>query len=351
MTSIQDLLQEISPEKPCGEDFTYHPSFQQLETLVRGKPETQFSPAEDPNWKELRELAVAFLAQSKHLTGGVILTLSLLKTQGFAGLRDGLVLMRGLVEKYWDNVYPKLDPEDNNDPTERLNIINNLASYGEPYRFILRLQEIPICQSASLGKLTYKDILAARAKIQPPEGAAPSGPTEAQVSATFRDSKADDLKNTYNAVSEARQAVQGIDQFITTTIGAGSGATLDELIKALKGIESAIAPYVGAAVESDAASETPGRMNAPGALPSVQDAGRISGTVGSRDDVERVLDQICDYYRTYEPASPVPFILKRARRMVKMDFMQIINELTPDSMTQVKVITGSDGDGSGTASA
>jgi type VI secretion system protein ImpA len=345
MTAIQDLLQEISPDKPCGEDFSYHPSFQQLETVARGKPETQFSPAEDPNWKELRELSIAFLAQSKHLTAGVILTLALLRTQGFAGLRDGLVLMRGLVEKYWDTVYPRLDPEDNNDPTERLNIINNLASYGEPYRFILRLQEIPICQSASLGKLTYKDILAARTKAQAPEGTAAPGPTEAQVSATFRDSKADELQNTYNSVSEARQAVQGMEQFIMTTLGAGNGANVEELVKTLKDIEAAIAPYVGADAVADPVTGAPGRMNVPGAAPGLQDGGRIGGKVTSRDDVERVLDLICDYYRTYEPASPIPFILKRARRMVKMDFMQIINELTPDSISQVKVITGPDGDG------
>jgi hypothetical protein len=34
--------------------------------------------------------------------------------------------------------------------------------------------------------------------------------------------------------------------------------------------------------------------------------------------------------------------LKRARRLVKMNFMEIMNELTPDALAQLKVITGPD---------
>ena len=141
MISTEEFLKPISGDQPCGPDFSYQPSFQTLETLIRGKPETQFSSAEDPDWKELKNLSVAFFGQSKHLTAGVILAVTLLKTDGFIGLRDGLAVLGGLLERYWPDVYPKLDPEDNNDPTERINILSNLCSYGDPYRFIPRLQQ------------------------------------------------------------------------------------------------------------------------------------------------------------------------------------------------------------------
>src|SRR5262245_45682589 len=119
MTSVEDLAKPISADQPCGPDLTYDPAFQQMETLVRGKPETQFSAAEDPDWRELRDLAVEFHGKSKHLTASVILALCLLKMDGFVGLRDGVVLIRRLLESCWDTVYPRLDPEDNNDPTAR----------------------------------------------------------------------------------------------------------------------------------------------------------------------------------------------------------------------------------------
>src|SRR5438876_5148845 len=110
MISVEDLLQPISPEEPCGPDLAYDPAFQQLETLVRGKPETQFSAAEDPDWKELRGLSVEFHGKSKHLTASVIFALALLKTEGLVGLRDGLAVVRGILERYWESVYPRLDP-------------------------------------------------------------------------------------------------------------------------------------------------------------------------------------------------------------------------------------------------
>src|SRR6185503_9742077 len=187
MISVDDLLKPFSPEQPCGEDFAYHPSFQELESLVRGKPETQFSPAEDPNWKELRDLSIAFCGQSKHLSAGVILSLCLLKTDGFTGLRDGLSLLRGLIEKYWDAVYPKLDPDDNNDPTERVNILNNISSFGEPYRFILRLQQTPLCNSRGMGRVTLTDVLAAKEGVAAPvdgaEAKPRTGPNDTQIQA------------------------------------------------------------------------------------------------------------------------------------------------------------------------
>src|SRR5439155_1221299 len=75
----------------------------------------------------------------------VILTLSLLKTGGLAGFRDGLAVIRGLTATYWNDLYPTLDPEDNTDPTERLNILNNLSSAGESYRFAAHVKQVGLC--------------------------------------------------------------------------------------------------------------------------------------------------------------------------------------------------------------
>ena len=66
--------------------------------------------------------------------------------------------------------------------------------------------------------------------------------------------------------------------------------------------------------------------------------------VESREDVLRVLDQVCTYYELFEPASPVPFLLKRAMRLVEMNFMEIIEDLAPDSMGHIEMITGPRGE-------
>ena len=66
----------------------------------------------------------------------------------------------------------------------------------------------------------------------------------------------------------------------------------------------------------------------------------VPGAINSREDVVHALERICEFYRHNEPSSPVPLILHRAQRMAKMNFMELVTELTPDSVTTVKVVTG-----------
>src|SRR6267378_1837615 len=223
MINLDDLLKPVADDKPCGEDFTYHPSFQNLETLSRGKPETQFSQAEDPDWKEVRDSALDVLGQSKHLTAGVILTVSLVKIGGLEGLRDGLAAVRGMTEKYWSDVYPKLDPDDNNDPTERLNILNNLSSAGEPYKFTVHLRQVVVCDSPSLGRITLQQILSAKEKVEKirDPAANPSSsssePDLNQIQAAFRDAGAESAKAKLVLVEEVIGHASGLDSFLDST--------------------------------------------------------------------------------------------------------------------------------------
>ena len=66
----------------------------------------------------------------------------------------------------------------------------------------------------------------------------------------------------------------------------------------------------------------------------------INGTIQSRQDVVRLLDRICEYYARTEPSSPLPFLLRRAQRLAEMDFLQIVDELTPAMRAQLEPIVG-----------
>jgi type VI secretion system protein ImpA len=76
----------------------------------------------------------------------------------------------------------------------------------------------------------------------------------------------------------------------------------------------------------------PASSSAPG--PSVQ------GGIHSKEDVSRALDQIAEYFERHEPSSPVPLLVRRARRLVGMSFVDIIRDLSPDAISQVNVVSG-----------
>jgi type VI secretion system protein ImpA len=62
--------------------------------------------------------------------------------------------------------------------------------------------------------------------------------------------------------------------------------------------------------------------------------------VTSRADVIRMLDKINKYYQQYEPSSPVPLLLERAKRLVPKNFFEIMEDLAPEGMAQLLVVSG-----------
>jgi type VI secretion system protein ImpA len=338
MITAEELLKPISAEKPCGEDLSYDPGFQELEVILRGKPETQFSPAEDPDWKLLRERCLELWPRSKDLRVLTALSVALLKTDGLPAFRECLAALKALLEQYWDSVYPLLDPSDNNDPTQRVNIIAAMATpvgtFGDPMRLLERLRQAPLADSSRMGRFGLAEIVNSETGTASPDGKQP--PAAAQIEAAFRDTDPESLQKLSQSVADSIQMVRDIDAFLTKTIGSGQAPDLGELPKQLGEIQKRLAQY-GGGVAAAAVAGTEGA--AAGAGPVA--AGKaISGDVQSRQDVVRMLDKICEYYRREEPSSPVPFMLRRAQRLAEMDFMQIIDDMTPDSVKEIQKITG-----------
>jgi type VI secretion system protein ImpA len=343
MIAAEELLKPISEQNPCGDDLSYDPSFQELEALMRGKPETQFSPAEDPDWGKLHKRCLELLERSKDLRVATALCLSATKTEGLPSLREAFAFLKGLLEGYWEPVYPRLDPEDNNDPLQRMNILAALSTprgtYGDPMRFLDRLREVPLASSMQLGRFSLMDIERGQAGQPTAEGQA--AVSTAQIEAAFRDTSPETLQGYYQAISDCVRMVGEVDAFITDKVGASKAPDLDQLQAGLKEIQKTLIPYVTGG--SPAAHEATAAGDARGVAPAAGQA--ISGEIQSRQDVVRMLDKICEYYTRAEPASPVPNLLRRAQRLAEMNFMEIINELCPDATGAVRNITGDKSEG------
>jgi len=346
--SIQKLLQPVSAEKPCGPDLSNDPRFDELETILKGKPEVDIGsvqkPAEPPDWRALKDKSAEFLGHSKHLRVAVMLCCSWLRTGGVTGFRDGLQLIRGLVEQYWPTLYPLLDPEDNNDPTQRLNILGSLtAPRGSVFSGWTRIGDYlyaaPICQSKGAPPVTFDQIQAAKLKATGGEGAPADAPDPAKLAATLRGAENDQIAAHHQALQEALEAVRGMDQFLTTTLGAGNTISFEVLEKSLQEMLVGLAPYLPGGTPTDVAAST----TAQGADISAAGFGGIpvSGSIRSAGDVVRAIESICEYYRQVEPSSPVPYLLRRAQKLVRMNFVQAVQELNLATVDSLRPSMGS----------
>jgi type VI secretion system protein ImpA len=111
-----NLLSPIPGDNPCGEDLRYTPIYDKIKEARREEEEVQ-----DGEWKtegkkadypQVVKLAVETLSTTKDLQIAAWLTDALLRTEGFAGLKQGLDLIQGLLGTFWDGLYPQLEDGD-----------------------------------------------------------------------------------------------------------------------------------------------------------------------------------------------------------------------------------------------
>ena len=350
MISVEELLKPISDDKPCGPDLSY-PGIDELETLLKGKPEVEIGnmkkPEEPPDWKELAEKSASFLRQSKHLRAAVILCGALLKTEKppVAGFRDGLAVVRGLVEQFWAPVYPLLDPDDNNDPTQRLNILSTLTVERGKFssgwlRIVDDLHGAALCIPKGGSAITFDDIHNAALRERGGDGVPANAPDPAKLAKAIRDGGRDQIEAAHNALLQSIETLKGLDQFLTSTLGAGGTISFEVLQKTLQDMAGGIQRYVGNGEASGASAEGAGAEDG-----GTTDAGpggiRISGTIRTPDDVVSTIERICAYYSQVEPCSPVPYVLRRVQKLAKMNFVEAVQELNLATIDALKPSMGS----------
>jgi len=115
-----DLLNPIAGDNPSGEDVRYDNKLllydkikearRQDDNLAQGAWEHERKVADFALVGKLAQEALA--TRTKDLQLAAWLTESALRTEGFAGLRQGLVLCQGLIDKFWDTLYPPLEDGD-----------------------------------------------------------------------------------------------------------------------------------------------------------------------------------------------------------------------------------------------
>ena len=117
MSLRDNILDPIAGENPSGADLRYSPLYDKIkdarredDELAQGAWQHERKIADHGLAVKLAEDAIA--TATKDLQLAVWLTESLLKTRGFGGLHDGLALCNGLIQNFWDTLYPELEDGD-----------------------------------------------------------------------------------------------------------------------------------------------------------------------------------------------------------------------------------------------
>ena len=291
------------------------------------------SEAVEPNWENVKDMAISLLERSRDLRVIIQLTAALIELEGVEGLKSGLSLLQQSLARHWEHVHPQLDPEDDNDPLERVNIISAIttppATIGDPLRFRYRVQTLPLTDSRQLGRFGYRDIMRAQSgeSASDTEADGEKAASSSEIEAAFQDTELDTLVAIYEGIQQSRETVLTIDSTLTEFVGVGSAANFEGLLEDLKAIEHELGERLrqrgyGVAEEGEAAAD--GQGGATGAA--------LSGEVTSPRDAELALGKVIRYYEQHEPSSPVPMLVKVASSMISKSFVEISSVLPPDTV-------------------
>jgi type VI secretion system protein ImpA len=349
MPLLDDLLTPIPGENPGGLGLRYDPVY---ETIKEARREDLDIPQGD--WATARKTAdwplvikltrEAIATRSKDLQLAAWLTEALLRREGIAGLRQGLELLGGLLEQFWDHLYPELedgDAELRAAPLEWLGVKFELPlsfvpfnAEGHAYYQYRESRRIPREDEASGSgeKQKERERHAAEGKLLPEEfdQAFAATPTEwyatlvADLDASLElvealdrigDEKFGEAAPNYRPL---RQMLQEMRHAATRLLNQKRGVEPGDAAETAPATPGAAAPAsTPEAPASEPAAGAPPAAEASPALPRSGDplAGiTIAPLPQNREDAAVRIAAAARFLRAEDPTDPAPYLLLRGFR-------------------------------------
>lgn len=341
-----DAWLEPLGDPPCGEDLEWDNEFLEMTQAAAGKAGSQFNndaDARPPDWRSVKRLAESLFERTRDVRVAIYWARAQVNLDGARTLPASIRLVHGLLERYWDDLHPRLD---DGDAYARVNALNDMAGAtglgGD-------LRQSVIVGGRGFGELRGREVELALGLLEPREGEVAM--SSSQLESMLADAAAEDAVLRGFAGVTAQRLGQ-LEELMQEKVGYGSAPDLSSLKKLMSGLQNLMPGEGGGAAADDsgavdAGDATFGGDDAGGeaaAAPAprrggVRGAG-LPGSIDSREDALRAIDLVCTYLERTEPTNPAQFFLRRARKLVDKNFIELVRELAPDSLDQVAKIMG-----------
>lgn len=348
-----DLLQTpVEGPLPCGEDLEYDPDFMALLQATTGKREQQFGttiiPAEPPDWARVERIGMQLCQRTRDLRVLVPLTLAWTENRGLSGYVDGLRAVDTVLQTFWDDVYPRVVDDGFEDPLPRMNALAALAEsegLGRSVRDARLLDEAGAAMS-----LRQVEALLDSSKTDQVDYPGGIGRLREAVRRA-QDKEAPPVL----ALRSALELLQRIRETCERALGQSWAPDFSRLERTLRTVAQllpekahepqAVQPVVNAG--GNAAASTGAAAASGGGNGAAESGGsglrvvRVQDIeISSRDDVQVLLEKACQYMERAEPSHPAPMLIRRAQRLLELNFFQIIEELVPEGLQKIESLAG-----------
>ncbi|CAA0123590.1 Uncharacterised protein [BD1-7 clade bacterium] len=308
MDDLTEFLQGISEDAPCGvfieSDESLEKRFVHLDQAMHPPLESIFEDDEGEgsapdvviDWADIVKQCSTLLCETRDLRIMVVLIRAAMHVDGLAGVCAAIEVLNFHIEEHWDSVFPESLSED--DDQWRVSCLNELND-----RQVLKeLETLPIFVMPDGAPFTLSQLL--------------------------------------NAAGDSQRRAACLQASVNSVDVDTWREQLQIVLARLKNIESAVnrlqsAGYLDISPWSEPFEQLQGLL-IDGGVPaagreSASGASLFTGTVRSREEALQALDSVARYFYSHEPSSPVPLIVERARKLATMSFLDILNDVSPES--------------------
>ena len=326
---LTKLNEPLSVTDPCGPSLDDSQTLAALEAYrVFGRLKTA---ADEPNWPALRNECLDALTVSKDLRVLAYLTAATLRIEPLTAALQLFPLIATWLDRYWDAVHPRIDED-------ALARRNALMFFVDRLGVLDALRRATIVHDARLGAFSVRDfeIATGALRLTDPETEPASKDV---IDSALAAADPSELRRLSDLAQAAAAALPRVEALMLEKGGSFDAVPqLEGLVQILQRMQQMLAPHASPARQASGEEVAAGSVPAAGAGPgqSVQHVGMIA----SRDDVQRALDAVVNYYRSSEPGSLVPMLVERAKRLVTLNFLDALAEVAPEALDPVKKAVG-----------
>lgn len=345
---LAPLLAPVSEEAPTGVDLreaddgaeyyrlrdVRNEAREAQRTAETGDPAEQGAAASRASqlWQELGEECQRLLSgTTKDLELAAWLTESLIRSHGFAGLRDGLKVATGLVTSHWDALFSIRDEDD---PTAKGQPIASLNGVGTDGTLMAPMRSVPITPNNHPGPFAFWQADAALKKGDLSE-----------IEANAREADRRFYPTLLADIAEARAEVTTLTEALRERMGSANMPPTTQLREVLDQIAEMVRRIAGplaAEPEDGGAADAEGDEAAAGGGAGAGGGGRAGtarpGTFETREQAFAMLLAVAKFFRDREPHSPLSYTLEEAVRRGRLPLPDLLTELLGDLETRNRLL-------------
>jgi type VI secretion system protein ImpA len=296
------------------------------------------------DWKKLKENCLTLWGKTRDLRVASYLVIAETVMGGFGDCGAALKVLHFLIRDMWEAVYPKLDPDEDNDPTERINILAMLSpepgTFNDPIMFIAKIRALRLTPSLPY---TLRDYLISINELETADG---QSIDPNLIRGEMMNIPLAEVEEQAAAVREIQETLKAICTDVNEKISGVYSLSMTSLVKEIDRLCKFYKAHLDSYGGNDGVAEGTGSETAEEGTPEgaagfgSQAVNIASYKPAGRADALLLLRKSAEYFQTHEPNSPIPLLVNRALRLSEMNFVELLEDIVPDALSRGKEILG-----------